>query len=70
VRSVVEAGRNGFVFRAREPEDLLDKLRSILINEELRGRMRAEARETAVTLYDREKIWDRVDKVFREAASA
>jgi glycosyltransferase involved in cell wall biosynthesis len=68
VRSVVEAGRNGFVFRTRETKDLLDKLRAILINEDLRGRMRAGARETAVARYDREKIWDRVDKVFREAA--
>ena len=70
VRSVVEPGRNGFVFRAREIEDLLDKLRAILINEEGRGRMRAGARETAVARYDQEKIWDRVDRVFREAASA
>ncbi len=70
VRSVVEAERNGFVFRVRVTGDLLDKLRAILINEELRGRMRAAARETAVAHYDREKIWDRVDRVFREAASA
>jgi glycosyltransferase involved in cell wall biosynthesis len=67
---VVEPGRNGFVFRAREIEDLLDKLRAILINEEGRGWMRAGARETAVARYDQEKIWDRVDRVFREAASA
>jgi len=70
VRSVVELGRNGFVFRARETEDLLDKLRAILINEEWRDRMRAGARETAVRLYDREKIWDCVDRVFREVASS
>ncbi len=68
VRSVVEAEQNGFVFRVRETEDLLDKMRAILINEELRCRMRTIARETAVAHYDREKIWDRVDMVFREAA--
>ena len=70
VRNVIESGRNGFIFRARETKDLLDKLRSTLLNDELRGRMRVAARETAVAHYDQEKIWDRVDKVFREIASA
>jgi len=69
VRSAIEAGLNGFVFRTRETKDLLDKLRAILINEELRGRMRAEARKTALARYDQEKIWDRMEKIFREAAS-
>jgi glycosyltransferase involved in cell wall biosynthesis len=66
VRSVVEPGRNGFLFRAREAGDLLDKARPILINEELRRSLSAGARDAAASLYDQEKIWDRVDAVFRE----
>jgi len=68
VRSVVEDGRNGRLFRAREPGDLLDKIRSILINEDMRKDMERAALETAAR-YDQEKIWDRVDAVFREAAA-
>ena len=66
VRSVIEPGRNGFLFRAREAGDLLDKARPILVNEELRRSLSAGAREIAASLYDQEKIWDRVDAVFRE----
>jgi glycosyltransferase involved in cell wall biosynthesis len=68
VRSVVESGRNGFLFGAREAGDLLDKARPILINEKLRRSLSAGAREIAASLYDQEKIWDRVDAVFREVA--
>ena len=67
VRSVVETGRNGFVFRARAAEDLREKLGAILTDDGLRGRMSAGARESAAATYDREKIWDRIDRVFREA---
>ena len=67
VRSVIEPGRNGELFRAREAADLLDKIRPILINEELRRGM-AHAAIEAASGYDQEKIWDRVDAVFRKAA--
>jgi len=67
VRSVVEPGRNGFLFRARDAADLLDKARPILINEELRRSLAAGAREAAAR-YDQETIWDRVEAVFLEVA--
>jgi len=68
VRSVVDPGRNGLLFQARKKEDLLDKLNALLINDEGRAAMRTAARTSAVARYDREKIWDRLDRVFQDVA--
>ncbi len=56
-RDLVDAGRNGFVARANDPEELADRLQPLLRDRDLRERLGRSARDSAVT----ERAWSAIN---------
>ena len=67
VRSVVEEGRNGFIFRVKDRDDLSEKLALLIKNTELRARMGVDARTIAVSRYNQDVVWAEVELTMNSA---
>ena len=65
LRSVIRDGETGFLFGARNRQGLLDAMRGILTNSDLRTQMSIEARRTAVNEYSQAGIWKRLERLYQ-----
>jgi glycosyltransferase involved in cell wall biosynthesis len=61
VRSVISNGQNGFLFKVKDSRGFLNKIRLILTDDNLKDKLRKGARDTAVSYYDQNKIWKRLE---------
>ena len=66
VRTAVEDGRNGFLFKVMDSRDLLRKIRLVLSDGRLRESLGRAGRETVEDKYSQDKVWRRLEKSFEE----
>ena len=64
VRSVVDDGEIGYLFKVKNKNQLLSKIRLLLQNKEKEKTFGFRARQRADQLYSQDKIWDRLEKVY------
>ena len=69
LRSVIRDGKTGFLFETRDSQGLLNAMRRILTDPDLRAQMSIEARSTAVNEYSQVGIWKRLERFYKDLLS-
>lgn len=69
LRSVIRDGKTGFLFKPRDRQELLNAMRRILTDSDLRGQMSIAARSTAVNEYSQGGIWKRLERFYQDLLS-
>jgi glycosyltransferase involved in cell wall biosynthesis len=69
LRSVIREGKTGFLFKAMDSQGLLNAMRRILTDSDLRAQMSMEARRTAVNEYSQAGIWKRLERIYQDLLS-
>jgi len=65
-RMVIEEGRNGFLVRRDDIEEFTDKLKTLLLNPELRTQMGRESRRVAEERFDQRSILGQYMQLYRK----
>jgi len=69
LRSVIKDGKTGFLFQTMDSHGLLNAMRRILTDSDLRAQMSIEARSTAVNEYSQVGIWKRLERLYQDLLS-
>jgi glycosyltransferase involved in cell wall biosynthesis len=69
LRSVIRDGKTGFLFATRDSRGLLNAIRRILTNSDLRIQMGIEARRTAENEYSQAGIVNRLERYYQDLLS-